>query len=92
MGVDIADLNSDGRQDIFTTDMMPYDPKIFLKSGGEDEDQVSGIKKEFGFEPQFARNHFHLNRGDELFEIALPQNICYRLELGSFTKILIQMD
>ncbi len=72
MGVDIADLNSDGRQDIFTTDMMPYDPKIFLKSGGEDEDQVSRIKKEFGFEPQFARNHFHLNRGDGTYsEIAL---------------------
>lgn len=72
MGIDVADLNSDGHQDIFTTDMMPYDPKIFLKSGGEDEDQVSRIKKEFGFEPQLARNHFHLNRGDGSFsEIAL---------------------
>ena len=72
MGIDVADLNSDGYQDIFTTDMMPYDPKIFLKSGGEDEDQVSRIKKEFGFEPQLARNHFHLNRGDGSFsEIAL---------------------
>ena len=72
MGIDVGDLNSDGYQDIFTTDMMPYDSKIFLKSGGEDQDQVSRIKKEFGFEPQFARNHFHLNRGDGSFsEIAL---------------------
>ena len=33
MGVDVADLNQDGMLDLFTTDMMPYDSKIFLKSG-----------------------------------------------------------
>ncbi|MCY4298605.1 MAG: VCBS repeat-containing protein, partial [Flavobacteriaceae bacterium] len=38
MGVDFADLNGDHREDIYTTDMMPYDAEIFLKSGGEDTD------------------------------------------------------
>ena len=33
MGIDVADLNFDGHQDIFTTDMMPFDSKIFLKYG-----------------------------------------------------------
>ena len=72
MGIDVADLNLDGLQDIFTTDMMPYDSKIFLKSGGEDSDKISRIKKEFGFEQQFSRNHFNLNRGNGSYsEIAL---------------------
>ena len=72
MGVDVADLNFDGYQDIFTTDMMPFDSEIFLKSGGEDSDKRSRIKKEFGFEYQFSRNHFNLNRGNGIYsEIAL---------------------
>tara|TARA_Y100000768_G_C23988827_1_gene690700 strand:+ start:3206 stop:6460 length:3255 start_codon:yes stop_codon:yes gene_type:complete len=74
MGIDVADLNSDGHLDIFTTDMMPYDSKIFLKSGGEDEDKISRIKKEFGFEPQFSRNHFQLNRGDGTYSEIAVQN------------------
>ena len=50
MGVDIADVNNDQKQDIFTLDMMPFDHEIFLKSGGEDSDKVSAIKKNFGFQ------------------------------------------
>ena len=34
MGVDIADINNDQIQDIFTLDMMPYKADIFMKSGG----------------------------------------------------------
>ena len=72
MGVDIADLNNDGLQDIFSTDMMPNDPTLFLKSGGEDSDKVDRIKKEFGFEPQLARNHLQINQGISGFsEVAL---------------------
>lgn len=72
MGVDMADLNNDGLEDIFSTDMMPNDASIFLKSGGEDTDKVDRIKKEFGFEPQLARNHLQLNTGVSGYsEIAL---------------------
>ena len=49
MGVDVADLNNDAQLDLFSTDMMPYDPTILLKSGGEDTDKVDRIKKDFGF-------------------------------------------
>ena len=38
--------------------------EIFLKSGGEDTDKVSQIKKNFGFENQYARNTFQLNNDD----------------------------
>ena len=72
MGVDIADINNDGLLDIFTLDMMPFNHKIFLKSGGEDSDRVSLIKKKFGFNTQYARNNFQLNQGNETFsEVAL---------------------
>jgi len=67
MGVDIADVNNDGLQDIFTTDMMPFDENVSLVSGGEDTDQIKGVKSDFGFMPQKARNHFQLNRGDGTF-------------------------
>ena len=67
MGVDVADVNNDGMNDIFTTDMMPSDEKVALVSAGEESDQIKGIKKDFGFEAQKARNHFQLNQGDGTF-------------------------
>lgn len=33
MSVDIADINNDGKQDIATTDMLPYEEEILRKSG-----------------------------------------------------------
>lgn len=62
MGVDIADVNNDGWADIFTTDMMPFDPAVAQVSAGEDSDQIKMIKKDFGFHPQSARNHFQINQ------------------------------
>jgi hypothetical protein len=75
MGVDVGDINNDLKADIFSLDMMPYDKEIFLKSGGEDTDKVSQIKKNFGFENQYARNTFQLNRDNSSFsEVALLTN------------------
>lgn len=72
MGVDIADLNNDLNPDIFSLDMMPFDHEIFLRSGGEDTDKIAQIKKNYGFETQYARNALQLNRGNNSFaEIAL---------------------
>lgn len=61
MGADIADLNNDGYPDLFSTDMLPFDESVYLKSGGEDTDQLKRIKAELGFENQYARNHLQLN-------------------------------
>ncbi|MDJ0644656.1 MAG: VCBS repeat-containing protein [Flavobacteriaceae bacterium] len=72
MGIDISDINNDSRPDIFTLDMMPYDKEILLKSSGEDSDKVSQIKKNFGFEMQYARNTLQIQREDNSFaELAL---------------------
>lgn len=75
MGVDAADINDDGRVDIFTTDMLPFDKKVALKSGGEDTDQIFKIRKEFGFEDQYARNHFQIQNANHNYsDIALMTN------------------
>lgn len=55
--------------------MMPNKANILLKSGGEDTDKVDRIKKDFGFEPQLARNNFQLqNKNGTFSEIALMTN------------------
>lgn len=75
MGVDVGDINNDCKADIFSLDMMPYDKEIFLKSAGEETDKVSRIKKNFGFENQYSRNTFQLNRDNASFsEVALFTN------------------
>jgi len=75
MGVDIADINNDNKLDIFTLDMMPFDHEVFLKSSGEDSDKVTQIKKNFGFETQYARNTLQLNRNNSSFsDVALMTN------------------
>lgn len=67
MGVDIADLNNDLLPDVFSTDMLPFDEEIYLRSGGEDTDQIKRIKKDLGFENQYARNHLQINTGQASF-------------------------
>ncbi|PIY09431.1 MAG: RNA-binding protein [Flavobacteriaceae bacterium CG_4_10_14_3_um_filter_33_47] len=75
MGVEIADINNDKTLDIFTLDMMPFDHEIFLKSGGEDSDKVSQIKKNFGFQTQYSRNTLQLNYNNRSFsDVALMTN------------------
>jgi enediyne biosynthesis protein E4 len=72
MGNDVADINGDGLPDIFTTDMLPEDPQIWMKSVGEDKQEVYQIKKNLGYGDQYVRNHLQLNRGDGRFsEIGL---------------------
>ncbi|MEP0710826.1 MAG: VCBS repeat-containing protein [Algoriphagus sp.] len=72
MGNDLADLNGDGLPEIFTTDMLPISPEIWMKSVGEDKAEVYQIKKQFGYGDQYVRNHLQLNQGENGFaEIAL---------------------
>lgn len=72
MGNDLADINNDGLPDVFTTDMLPEDPVIWMKSVGEDKQEVFDVKQRFGYKDQYVRNHLQLNRGDGRFsEIAL---------------------
>jgi len=76
MGNDIGDINNDGLMDIIVLDMLPDKQKIRKKSGGEDDYELSEIKKDFGYNPQFVRNNLQLNLGGGLFsEIGLLAGI-----------------
>ncbi len=76
MGNDIGDINNDGLMDIIVLDMLPDKEKIRKQSGGEDDYELSEIKKDFGYNPQFVRNNLQLNLGGGLFsEIGLLAGI-----------------
>ncbi|MTI39606.1 CRTAC1 family protein [Fulvivirga lutimaris] len=76
MGNDIGDVNGDGLYDIISTDMLPKDPTILMKSGGEDKLEVYDIKLDFGYGHQLARNTVQLNTGNGNFsDIALYAGI-----------------
>jgi enediyne biosynthesis protein E4 len=71
MGVDIADVNNDGLPDIFTLDMLPYDPEILKKSEGEDALATFNFKLGYGYNHQYAKNCLQINNGNGTFsEIA----------------------
>ena len=76
MGVDMADINNDGFNDIISLDMLPYEPQILKSSLGEEAFDVYRFKKDFGYNDQFARNNLQLNNQNGTFsEIALYADI-----------------
>jgi len=76
MGVDMADINNDGFNDIMSLDMLPYDPQILKSSLGEEDFDVYRFKKDFGYNDQFARNNLQLNNRNGTFsEIALYTDV-----------------
>lgn len=76
MGVDIADANNDGLQDIISVDMLPADPYILKRSPGEDSYDVFNLKISYGYNYQYTRNALQLNRGANHFsEIGLYSGV-----------------
>ncbi len=68
MGVDIADVNNDGLQDIIALDMLPEDPVILKSSEGEDALDIFNFKLGYGYNHQYARNTFQLNQGNDSYK------------------------
>jgi hypothetical protein len=67
MGVDVADYNNDGLQDIVVLDMLPednYRQKI-MAAGLSDE--KFDFMLQMGYQPQYMRNTLQLNTGDGRF-------------------------
>jgi enediyne biosynthesis protein E4 len=63
MGVDVADLNNDGRPELLTLDMMPEDnlrQKMMFPKPNYDRYQLNLAR---GYQPQFIRNALQLNNG-----------------------------
>ncbi len=67
MGADMADINNDGYNDIFVTEMLPSDyERLKTVTTFEDWNKYQ-LNVNSGYYHQFTRNTFQLNRGDDTF-------------------------
>lgn len=64
MGVDIADVNNDGRMDILSLDMLPEDNQRQKELHWPDKYDVYQAMVKNGLHHQYMRNMLHLNRGN----------------------------
>jgi hypothetical protein len=67
MGIDIADINNDGRADIFTLDMLPEDNKRQKLLYAPDNYELYNNTLQNGFYHQLMRNMLQVNNGDGSF-------------------------
>ena len=67
MGADMADINNDGYNDLFVTDMLPNDPeRIQTVTTFDSWDRYQyGVQNDYWH--QFTRNTFQLNNADNTF-------------------------
>ncbi len=63
MGNDVADVNNDGRADIFTLDMLPEDNRRQKLLIAPDNFAKFDLNVQSGFYYQYMRNMLHLNTG-----------------------------
>lgn len=71
MGADMADINNDGCQDVFVTEMLPDDDFRLKTTTSFENIDVQRYKEKSGFYHQFMQNTLQLNTGTGKFcEIA----------------------
>lgn len=68
MGNDIADVNNDGLQDIFTLDMLPEGNERQKLLLAPDNFELFELNVNKGFHHQYMRNMLHVNSGDGTFQ------------------------
>ncbi len=68
MGADIADINNDGYQDIFTTDMLPVNDYRLKTMGAFDNIDLFNAKLKAGFYYQYTQNCLQLNNKNGHFK------------------------
>ena len=67
MGADMQDINNDGKQDIFTTDMLPGDDYRLKTNTSFEGYDVFKLKQNQGFFNQFTQNSLQVNNGNGQF-------------------------
>jgi hypothetical protein len=67
MGSDIADINNDGRYDIFTTEMLPEGDKRLKQMTSFESYDVKKLKQKDGYFNQYMQNCLQINNGDGTF-------------------------
>ena len=72
MGADVADVNNDGKLDIFITDMLPGNDRRLKKTSTYEGHDLEQIKVSRDFHYQNMQNMLHLNRGNQPGNEGLP--------------------
>jgi enediyne biosynthesis protein E4 len=67
MGVDAADVDNDGRPDVFVGDMLPEREEILKTSAGVETFNLFNLRLRAGYQAQYPRNTLQLNRGSGRF-------------------------
>ncbi|MCB9049242.1 MAG: VCBS repeat-containing protein [Lewinellaceae bacterium] len=67
MGADIADINNDGYQDIFSTDMLPASNYRMKSALMIEEYHLEDLKWRNSYFFQYIQNCLHINKGDGTF-------------------------
>jgi enediyne biosynthesis protein E4 len=76
MGADMGDINNDGNQEIYVTDMLPRDEVRLKTTTSFDNHYVYKLKQDKGFYNQYMQNSLQLNNADGTFsEIANYSNV-----------------
>ena len=72
MGADVADVNDDGKLDIFVTDMLPGNDRRLKQTSTYEGHDLEKIKVSRDFHYQYMQNMLHLNQGNQPDSQALP--------------------
>ena len=64
MGADVADINNDGKLDIFITDMLPGNDQRLKRNSTFESHELERIKLDRDFHYQIMQNMLHLNQGN----------------------------
>ncbi len=76
MGVDAADLNNDGFNEIISLDMLPEQADILKRSENDEDISLFKFKLDYGYNYQYSRNALQLNNGNGSFsEIAMYSGV-----------------
>lgn len=81
MGVDVADINNDGRQDFMVLDMLPEED-VKMKMMYPAVDHIGfDMRKKIGYVNQYNRNVLQINNGSK---DSIPRKFS---EIGRFSKV-----
>ena len=70
MGADMADINNDGKSDIFVTDMLPEGDERLKSTTNFETYDIYQLKLRNGYYHQYMQNTLQLNQGQSFSEIA----------------------
>ena len=91
MGADMADINNDGKPEIFVTDMLPKDDERLKNTSNFERYDIYQLKKSKDFYNQYMQNTLQLNNGDNTFtEIAFYSGVAQTD--WSWGALLFDMD